>query len=524
MEQASRSLDGLPPELLTLILVQIPSARDLHSLIRASAQCYRIFVLSKKRVLSSLVHHVFLPDVLREAYHVVKASCFDARGGQMEQVVQFMETFDDDLPWDTPEALIPLSMSIQILQLHRSLDYFVQDFARRSIPALQNCALALDLEPSQDPQTSPDLEGKRVILSSVEEGRLSRAFCRFELYGHLFFTEAEDQKGDIHTNTVSHLTAEEQANIFFSRLAPWRIEEIACVRDYLVGRLDDLFNRVEDDYVKSVISERFKGVAAVRSIDTFCHRGQDLRDIDRADITRFDNFEGLEGNSEDEGEDYEGPDRFELDDHFFSQWARLGDQEAYMEYMLSLGLSFLRNLFELEGEDRRRLVVSNALLGSDFLTNALESDPPGQTRFSCGTTGTRYDSKYIFTGDNILEPNEAWIWSKRMKLSSRWDFHQGREWRPWGFVFWDSSRLGASKILSKKYICPLIYPGYLALAANFLHYSPWEVKRSESYARSRSTEPSAEERLKLMRPLFKPEGLAPVKSAHGSETSTSPES
>ena len=521
MEQASRSLDGLPPELLTLILVQIASTRDLHSLIRASAHCYRIFVLLKKRVLSSLVHRVFPPDVLREAYYVVKVSGFETRGPQKQQVLQFMETLDDDSPCDDPETLIPLSASIQLLRLHHSLDYFVQDYARRSISALQKRALTSGLALIPDPEIPPILEGERVILSAIEEIRLQRAFCQFELYAYLFFTEAAADEGNIYTHKLAQLTALEQADVFFARLAPWRVEEIACVRDYLIGRLEDVFDHVEDDYVKSVIAERFKGVAAVRSCDDFCcwARGSKDTSILGADKS---NDSDLEDDNEDEMEDYGGPDRFEFDDHFFSQDTKFKNHNAYMEYMLSLGLPFLRKLFEAEGEKRRLLAVSNGLLGAAFLTRALKVHRPTRSTPSTRPTDLWYESKLIFTEDSILKPNEAWLWSKKMELFSRWDFDQGRRWRDWGFVFWDSSRLGASKILSKKYICPLIYPVYIAWDANLLQYSPWEVERSESNIRSRKTEPSAEERLKLMRPLFKPEGLAPVEPAYESDTSSTP--
>ncbi|KAL9117485.1 MAG: hypothetical protein Q9187_005977 [Circinaria calcarea] len=485
MEPTSIFLDGLAPELLNLILLQIPSIRDLHSLIQASAQCYRVFVLLKRRILSSLVHHVFSPDVLREAYHVVEASRFDTRGPPRQQVLQFVKTIEDDALFDNLETLIPLPTSILLLQLHRSLDYFTHDFARQSIPALRKRTLALGLAPAQDS------EGASLTLSTTEESRLQRALCQFELYGHLFCTKVEDEYGHIHFNGMSQLTALEQANLFFNRLVPWRVEEVACVRDYLVRRLENLFDRVEDDYVKSVIAERFKGVAATCPYDTFCYRDHDFKDDGVPGGSSNENNYELENgdeDDEDEDEDYGEPDRFEFDDYFFSQYAKDDDHSRYMEYMLHLGLPFLRKLFEAEGEERMRLVVSNGLLCADFLTEALKVYHPKQSIFPACATGPQRSLEYEFTGDNVLGPNEAWSWLIKTEHAI-WDFEQGSRLRDWGFVFWDSSRLGASKILSK---------------------SPQEVKSSEVPGRSRNREPTAEERLKLMRPLFKPAGLEPV--------------
>ncbi|KAI9873323.1 MAG: hypothetical protein M1830_000545, partial [Pleopsidium flavum] len=392
------SLEKLSPELQTLVLLQLPSLQSLHSLIRASPQYYQVFAASKERILSAVIKRIIHPDALPDALAAVKASFFEPRGPKRETVLSFMESIRHDRKIDHSKKLLPLSTSISLCQLHRSIEYLVYDFTQRTIPILKQYVQTLGLT-----HRSEASEGEGPPISSIEEERLQRAFYRVELYGHLFYTDRDAREG---------MRALEQAHTFLAEFPPWQIEELACIRDYISRRLAEAFDQAEDHFVKTVLAE---GHDQDHNHDTksLAAAENDNDDKDSED----DNDDENDENNED---DLVGPNRFDLDDDFFSESIKVY-HDTYMEYMLSLGLPFLHHLFEKNGAELMQSIVVNVRYGGDFLTTALRAPPKRTVIYVMEETARDNGVKLKFYGDDAKEPNEAWLWSNDFAPSVSWN-------------------------------------------------------------------------------------------------------
>jgi len=441
-------LEKLSPELQILILLQLPSTQSLYSLIRASPQYYQVFLTWKERILSAVVGRMVIPHVLPDAIAAVGASHLEPRGPGRETVVSSIESFQYDRKIDHSKKLLPLATSVSLCQLHRSVEYFVNDYTRRTTAALKQYCQSTGLTHRSEITQTP--EGQHVPLSSIEEGRLHRAFYRLELYGRLFYRKPFTEK---------KLSALEQAHIFLAEFPPWEVEELACIRDYILLRLADVFDQVEEDFVKSILAEGHnnddendtKSAPPADIDDDDNDNNDDDNDDDEHAINK--NEDEDEDEDEDEGEDEDGligPDRFDGKDYFFSKHSKVSYHDAYMEYMLSLGLPFLRHIFEASGEERTRSIIANGQHGGDFLSKALKA-PPKQT-VALEEEETAEDNGLVlqFQEDNLTERNEAWLWSKDFRPSVLWNELGAEGLREWGYVFWDSSRLRASDILIER--------------------------------------------------------------------------
>ncbi|MCJ1252805.1 hypothetical protein MMC24_000611 [Lignoscripta atroalba] len=443
VSEGKNNLEKLSPELQALVLVQISSIQTLYSIIRASPQYYQVFRDLKERVLSAVLHRSLLPEVLSDALFTIEASCSNIRGSNRESILCFIGRFKTDpIPSPTTKT-IPLPTSISLCQLHHTVDFFVRDFSRNITTAMDHCCLSLGL--TQESATTPVSRAGHLPLSTVEEGRIQRAFYHLELYAHLFF---------IKPNENEELSAVEQARLFLAEFPSWQIDELACVSDYLLRRLGAVFDEVENDFVAKELGK------VPKDGDSKCATEVAEGINDAVGINKEESKEPAVNGEEDweHGEDDDDndddspdgvyPDRWEIADVFFSQSGKLSYHRPYMQYMISLGLPFLRQLLEANGEERTRLVLAHAKFGGDFLSDALEV-PREQT---AATDQESIDSflgvKLEFCGDNLGEPNEGWLWSNSFSPSSRSnDRHHGRM-REWGYVFWDSTRLRSSGILN----------------------------------------------------------------------------
>ncbi|KAI9875610.1 MAG: hypothetical protein M1830_008208 [Pleopsidium flavum] len=441
------SLERLSPELQRLVLLQLPSFQSLHSLIQASPQYYQIFAASKERILSAVIKRIIHPDALPDALAAVRASFFEPRGPNRETALSFIDSLRHDRKIDHSKKLLPLSTSISLCQLHRSIEYLVYDFTQRTSPVLKQYSQSLGLT-----HHSEASEGEGPPLSSIEEARLQRAFYRVELYGHLFYTDPGARES---------MRALEQAHTFLAEFPPWQIEELACIRDYISRRLAEAFDQAEDHFVKTVLAEG----------DDQDHN-HDTKSLAPAEN---DNDDKDNEDDEDNEDDLVGPNRFDLDDDFFSKSTKVSYHDTYMEYMLSLGLPFLHHLFKKNGAELMQSIVVNVRYGGDFLTTALKAPPKRTVTYVMEEIARDNGVKLKFYGDDAKEPNEAWLWSNDFAPSVSWNSLCTQALRHWGYVFWDRSRLRASGIFS---------------------LSARDVEDKCGFRkRSRMREPSAEERL-----------------------------
>lgn len=86
-------------------------------------------------------------------------------------------------------------------------------------------------------------------LSSVEKRRIARAFFRFETFRHLVPPQ--------HRNDHSKYNVPTAGFDFLKSFDLDEVEEIACVRDYLIRKLWHNFDLLENDFAQGRQSQRF---------------------------------------------------------------------------------------------------------------------------------------------------------------------------------------------------------------------------------------------------------------------------
>ncbi|KAL8688570.1 MAG: hypothetical protein Q9218_005549 [Villophora microphyllina] len=222
-----------------------------------------------------------------------------------------------------------------------------------------------------------DAEVLNSDLSDTECGRIQRAFCVFEAFRHLFAAPE---------NTVVDLYFSSQTKRFLSVFAPDEVEEVSCIRDYMTRRLWGVFEDIERDALQQ------ESDGPIRKL------GQDFEPVD-----------------------------------WFSYPAKAIHLQ-YMEYMMSLGLPFLQEVFQSDGFKRANLIISNSCCRTKYLTEALSGlrspsyEPPD---FDDG----HYDGQIDYANRGRLPRDFGRLLLKGL--------------RDWGYMFWSEHRLQASGILGK---------------------------------------------------------------------------
>lgn len=217
------------------------SPQTLFQLINASPNYYRVFLLSKRRILSDLIHQILLPEVIHDARAAVVASRFERRG-LAENLRAFIQTYEIRRNLGSSNRLIPLSSCIAICQLHISIEYFVQDLVERAAIFLAQSGFSFGID----------------CLSWTERGRLRRSFHRFQLFSCLSHSTFRDKPG---------FNSYQQAAFFLALFAAYELEELSCIYEYFRGRLCEMYDRLEDEHVETVIADWAQGNESVSVIN-----------------------------------------------------------------------------------------------------------------------------------------------------------------------------------------------------------------------------------------------------------------
>ncbi len=232
------SLDKLPVELHTLILVQHDSLQSLHSHIRASPQGYRVFLASKARILFTVLRRLLGPDVFHITLAAAKASLLGPRPLNRDTVLKFASDYMQSPNTAHSGASHSLPAAIELCRLHLAVDAFIDDFVHRYDSFALQRGIPLRLRSSAGTEYIP--------LSSVELSRLRRAFYTLHSFGRLFCARNDDPPSIEHGDP---------AQLIFPYTPVWQVEELACVEDYIVNRLYELYDALENDFVKGAVAE-----------------------------------------------------------------------------------------------------------------------------------------------------------------------------------------------------------------------------------------------------------------------------
>ncbi|KAL8683417.1 MAG: hypothetical protein Q9224_006686, partial [Gallowayella concinna] len=286
---ASASFETISPEVQAQIMRNLDSIPALFSLLRASPRYYQVFRSRKEYLLTQLAFNHFHPQITEDVMELATVFRFP-RPADRQTVQDYLNERDHhQLTQEQPS--MALSTSIPLCKIGRTITWFLEDYRQNSLELLSK--LGTDMELEQDPQVLNS------DLSIIERGRLQRAFCRFETFCRLFVA----QKGEDTSPTWD--TYDNQARWFLEDgFLPDEIEEIACIRDFLVRRLWKTFDAIEEDAMESEISDQ------VRKLGEAC--------------TPKD---------------------------WFSNQAK-AHHVQYMEYLMAQGLEFLQQIFTSDGLKR----------------------------------------------------------------------------------------------------------------------------------------------------------------------------
>ncbi|KAL8896050.1 MAG: hypothetical protein Q9192_003292 [Flavoplaca navasiana] len=369
----------------------VDSVPALFSLLRASPRFYQVFRSRREYHITQLAFNHFHPRISSDVMALVSALHLP-QPVLRRHVHEYISKRDrDQLEKEQPSMDLPTTTSL--CKIGARIAWFVDDYHTDSLRILDKLGSDMDLD--QDPQTL------HAQLSTTERGRLQRAFCRFETFCCLFVLPSE-------TKDFKQLsTCDNQARWFLDELTADEVEEIACIRDYMVRRLWGTFEAIEEDAMEGELSDKIR----------------------------------------EHGAQPRGPD-------WFSYVAKT-HHLSYMEYLMSQGLTFLQKIFTSDGLKRAELVIDNSFERTYFLTEALEPRFGSLMSLGFDEDEEEYEGEYEdgdeeFELDDVDRVTQGLLWAHKNKVPKDWARWPLKGLRDWGYLFWDSSRLSAAGILDQE--------------------------------------------------------------------------
>lgn len=408
----SPHLELLPPELQCQILKSVPNLKSLRALLRASPHCFRVYRTSRETVLSHVASNQITPAILPIALHALERRDHRRLMSNRTKAVASQKTprKPHKISFETWERL---------LCFHEIVESFVSNFASSRLVALENSIHSQTQSPP--PHESPE---RHLELSQIEYARLARAFYHLDLYGNLFYDVntygLRDDKAQIRKLARSVL--------FLQSLRAWELEELLCVRSYMIDRLKGYLNQLEDDFMKAFL----------------------------------ENMPYIMWPNED---DEDGDELVNSPDVFFSHMGYMWYQYTWIENCLTRGLETLSEMFSADTFRGKFALLGywdwDHQLGDyfpPFMSQTLNAMPAS----SEWGLAAKAESPEIGFHENIEGPNEAWSWALKFCAHPNMLFDQrnpGTRARTatdnhplegWGYVIWDHERLKRLGILTRR--------------------------------------------------------------------------
>ena len=243
-------LEDVAVEIQQAILHQMPDMHTLQALISASPFYFRSYQSQRHAIMSSILVRDIHPDVLFDALAIVDAlklpRNYDDHVPKLKVfVAQYMATRNSQ---DVAlERLDPGTIDI-LWKLHQSVLDVTKDFVDH----------ALLLHPFPGGSSNHHRP-----LSPNEVRRIHRAFYRYELFTILFrepklhHDERRTRLRDrgrrtarlaLQRDSIRSLDSNDKSWLFLTHFNAWEVEEIACIRDYLTYRYDELYKVLKLDF------------------------------------------------------------------------------------------------------------------------------------------------------------------------------------------------------------------------------------------------------------------------------------
>ena len=399
-------LELLEPDFQLQLLLEFDSVGDLHSLIRASPRYYQVFLLNKKSVLAALACRQVHQEVLPIAVNLVG-------------IAQLGLPLPRELAITTCKLGPPRRFSgslpdyIVLCRLLRNIEFLIDDYTLTTLTLMDDVGGLLDTRFGVGNRTQPSHNDR--ILSRCEFGRLQRAFCRFETFRCLFTKYASELDSQTRQCRIdAPISAAEHARLYLKKFRDFEIEQINCVRTYLFHRLKGIYKELEEENQDHLLSK-------------------DL------DILRLNGGPG-------------GRAIVSIEKGRYSEQ----DQHTHIEYLMSLGLGYIRTIFQATGDQRRKLFLRDCPdlhhhhHETCFISKALEYLEAGTDAinpaygYAVRLERTGIPFKHEVSTVVELRLPDVWQWAWRIPPMM---FVMPEGLNHWGYVFWDHERLHQSGIL-----------------------------------------------------------------------------
>jgi hypothetical protein len=427
IKMGSARLSDLSPELICLILDEVTNVRDFFSLIGVSRKIYALYLAWKTTLTSNLLKRVLAAEVLRDAQIALRSSQFPfpvskhiEQPGISEQPRIFLEFINSVDKLALADQAIPLTLSIPLCRIHSSIEYLIEDFCIY-------CSSALNQGPIRNAQATAakptDLKTCGwAPLSESELVRLQRAFYRHNTCQNMMRATASfgNQRG----------CADEQLAEFLSTLSPWGAEEIACVRNYILKRLDFVVEKLEGDFIQSVFNA-CRNIMQNRTLAKQASRSAQeslicLSKILHPEFADEDHCLGMSQSLFEEGR----PEKF-----FSIESKKFHNSQ--MGSLATLGAPFLQTFFESNSKTQLELIERYGGTWCYELGACLDD-----VRYRPHVFHVKEEDRLqTLEGNSPSHPNNAWLWAKPCNGRVKSFRFSDRHLRALGYVFWDSDRL-----------------------------------------------------------------------------------
>lgn len=372
--------------------MQFSELRTLWAMINASPRALRVYRTFKQTILSQIAQNALPPAILRiaiDAYEQREKYKGDKRRDPTAVLTYLRERFfpRDALPLTREGETLPPETSIGVLRFNETVEYFISDFTDDRLALLEEFLRS---------------SGKRselgAVLSPTEHFRLSRAFYLLELFGQLFFAASPSSE--------NNPSVFEQATPFLEHLRDFELEELLCVRSYLLDKLIGYLSQVEDEFMHEYMErELYK----IEPDDASC--------------------------------------RWEHDDRFFSMDGH-HDLQNWLEDCLTAGLDSIRAMVTADTMDDRFYNLRNTFFPQGIWITALNTmpiypDSQIQQPREIESLGKGFS-------DDVDRGNAGWLralsYGYHPRESSDYADNLSSS-RRWGYAIWDYNRLLSSNLI-----------------------------------------------------------------------------
>ncbi|KGO48872.1 hypothetical protein PEX1_102420 [Penicillium expansum] len=241
---AKPTLEGLPTELLILILLEIPDLVSLKSIVLSSPIFHQAYLTVRQKALCRIVKNQW-GLLLGDAMAATRSRGLQFNAHKQEAIAMLdtwrrKEEINDlalssSIPIDEPSNLEEI---LNLVYLHKIFHFFLKEY---------------ETKVTRPPWISKDQWENSIIpieLSHTEKHRFLRALCRLQIYANIFDEYEHTTVHEIKYNNWRHspkgdLCFDEGAyRVFFGTMPPWEFQEIGCLWAYFTTLFDHIYTEI----------------------------------------------------------------------------------------------------------------------------------------------------------------------------------------------------------------------------------------------------------------------------------------